>query len=140
MARQKDAGKPGMNRRELLRQAGQAALVPLTLAAAGEAAAAENLARLPGPRRLPVYRLRPCRPDEDPSHACGCNACENHAAHKYFATPAAADANRAHLHCDCRVVLGQRVSFADYFRMFRPNTPGARVVFDTRWGRRGRGR
>jgi hypothetical protein len=139
MARQKDDGNGGINRRELLRQAGQAALVPLTLAAACEAEAV-NPTRLPGPRRLPVYRLRPCRPDEAPGHECSCNACENHAAHKFFATPQAADANRAHLHCDCRVVLGQRVSFADYFRMFRPNTPGARLVFDTRWERRGRGR
>jgi hypothetical protein len=40
-------------------------------------------------------------------HGCrGCKACHTHAANKLFATAKAADGNRAHTGCKCRVVKG----------------------------------
>ena len=67
----------------------------------------------PGRHRqtLPVYRLDNLGGD----HTAGCvscNACTAHAAHKYFASVADADLDRAHPYCKCRVVQGRELPYA----------------------------
>lgn len=121
-----------MNRRELLRKAGQAALLPVALAAGS---AAEAHPPFPPPRggATLLYRLRPCAVGQPPRTKCSCNACIKHSTFKYFATAQAANYYRAHLHCNCEVV-SEPVSVADYIALFRPNTPGARLVYDSRRG------
>jgi hypothetical protein len=64
---------------------------------------------------------------------CGCSACAAcvaHAANKVFATAVAADAGRAHLHCNCAVALFGRVDRSTYDALFSDG--GARSSVDRR--------
>lgn len=49
-----------------------------------------------------VYRLRA-------TDRCSCRACHGHAAHKLFATRAAADRGRSHTGCQCEIVRAKRI-------------------------------
>lgn len=53
-----------------------------------------------------VYLLDPCAGRSEGGR-CSCHACELHAANKIFSTVEAADAGRAHVHCDCGIVTRQ---------------------------------
>ena len=48
-----------------------------------------------------------------------CNACQAHGANKLFASAAAAEAGRAHLHCLCTVVPGISVPQAIFDQLFQ---------------------
>jgi hypothetical protein len=123
-----------MNRRELLRRAGQVILAPAALWIAG---AAEGAPKPPPKPPLPqdrvtVFRLRPCPPGQVAFRGCSCNACVQHAKNKYFASKVAADLHRAHKHCNC-VIVPEVVRVAEFRQMFLPGTAFAREVFDRRW-------
>jgi hypothetical protein len=123
MAEEKRLNGAGSSRREVLRRAGQLLLAPAALLMAGKVEAA--------PQGILVYRLRTCAGGVG-LRRCSCNACAQHAKHKYFATPAAADRHRAHKHCNC-VIVSEMVPVAQYLQMFLPGTRLARQVFDRRW-------
>jgi hypothetical protein len=77
-----------------------------------------------------VWRLDPdleCAPGKSCS---GCSACRAHAANKVFASAAAADANRAHTYCKCRVVPLAMVDDSVYNALFVDG--GARPSVDLR--------
>jgi hypothetical protein len=79
-----------------------------------------------------VWGLDPNWDGGDPS-SCGCGACTScrrHAANKWFASAAAADAGRAHPFCKCAVVPLVQISASIYDALFV--THGARASVDMR--------
>ena len=69
------------------------------------------------PAELPVYRLD----NLGGAHNAGCascNACTAHAEHKYFASAADADLDRAHPYCKCRVIQGRDLPYAEWVALF----------------------
>ena len=69
------------------------------------------------PAELPVYRLD----NLGGAHNAGCascNACTAHAEHKYFASAADADLDRAHPYCKCRVIEGRDLPYAEWVALF----------------------
>jgi hypothetical protein len=80
-----------------------------------------------------VWGLDPNWDGGDPS-SCGCGACascRSHAANKWFATAAAADAGRAHPFCRCAVVPLLQVSASIYNALFVDT--GSRASVDLRY-------
>ena len=74
------------------------------------------------PAELPVYRLD----NLGGAHNAGCascNACTAHAEHKYFASAADADLDRAHPYCKCRVIQGRDLPYAEWVALF--GVPGS---------------
>jgi hypothetical protein len=77
-----------------------------------------------------VWRLDPdleCAPGKGCS---GCSACRAHSANKIFASAAAADANRAHTYCKCRVAPLANLESSVYNALFVDG--GARASVDLR--------
>ncbi len=64
-------------------------------------------------------------------HAC--NACHLHGENKLFPTPEAADANRAHLHCKCKVVEGGELPEDVWITLFGDPEALEREHVDRRW-------
>jgi hypothetical protein len=80
-----------------------------------------------------VWGLDPNWDGGDPS-SCGCGACascRSHAANKWFASAAAADAGRAHPYCKCAVVPLVQVSESMFNALFA--AAGARASVDLRY-------
>lgn len=71
--------------------------------------------------------------ERGPRSCHACNACHLHAANKRFVSRDAAERNRAHPGCRCRIE--QRFVSSDlHLRMFGvPDGPDTREVFDLRW-------
>lgn len=61
-------------------------------------------------------------------------ACTRHAANKLFASPEAADENRAHPGCKCQVVKGGELPESTFVALFGNPHATARVAVDRRWG------
>jgi hypothetical protein len=61
-----------------------------------------------------------CRKPEKakPANCHGCRACHRHAKNKIFATRRAANRNRAHPHCRCKVVRGGTLDNATWAALF----------------------
>jgi hypothetical protein len=127
MADEKRSDQAGISRRDVLRQAGRLLLAPAALLIAGKVEAGT----LVPTKGVTVFRLRPCPPGVG-VRRCSCNACVQHASNKYFATQSAADAHRAHKHCNC-VIVPEVIAPAQFQQMFRLGTRQARLVFDRRW-------
>jgi len=71
---------------------------------------------------LPVYRLD----NLGGPHTAGCvscSACAGHAEHKYFASAADADLDRAHPYCKCRVIEGRKLPYEQWVALF--GVPGS---------------
>ena len=62
-----------------------------------------------------------------------CRACRNHAVNRMYRSREAADQNRAHPGCNCRIVEEQ-ISWQNYVKAFWPDSPGGEIVYDRRWG------
>ena len=78
-----------------------------------------------------VWRLDPYLECGTPGAGCsGCKACRAHAANKLFASAAAAEANRAHTYCKCRVVPFANMDDGTYNALFVDG--GARPSVDLR--------
>ena len=60
-------------------------------------------------------------------------ACTRHAANKLFASPEAADQNRAHPGCKCQVVKGGELPEATFVALFGSPKALERVAVDRRW-------
>lgn len=89
---------------------------------AAQASAAES---------LQVWGLDPYRGGDPGTCGCAsCAACVAHAANKLFASAAAADAGRAHLHCRCLVAPLERVPESVYSELF--SEAGGRSSVDRR--------
>jgi hypothetical protein len=74
------------------------------------------------PATLPVYRLD----NLGGAHTAGCvscSACTRHAEHKYFASAADADLDRAHPYCMCRVIEGRQLPYEQWVALF--GVPGS---------------
>ena len=79
----------------------------------------------------PVYRLDNLGGDHS-SSCVSCNACTAHAAHKYFASIADAELDRAHPYCKCRVVEGQELPYDLWVALFGMPGSVARGSVDSR--------
>jgi hypothetical protein len=118
-----------INRRAFLRRGvalagGMALTLSTSLAAFAESSAQGQSV---GSRTVPVFALATTRDDVD-------KACTRHAANKLFASPEAANVNRAHPGCKCQVVRGGELPEATFTALFgNPNAP-QRVAVDRRWG------
>lgn len=109
-----------MNRRQFLKAGAASAGAMLSMTLSAGPAQGSHTTR---GRRVTVYRLS--------THGRrDCGACKGHGANKVFRTREAADAHRAHLACNCRVVT-QQVPFGLAVAWFRDGD-----VFDRR-SRRG---
>lgn len=62
-----------------------------------------------------------------------CGACKGHAVNRIYSSRQAADTDRAHPGCNCRIVE-ERIVWQDYLRAFWPNSRGGATVHDRRWG------
>lgn len=62
-----------------------------------------------------------------------CNACKNHAVNRMYYSKQAADNDRAHPGCNCRIVE-ERTSWQNYVNAFWPDRQGGEAVYDRRWG------
>ena len=71
-----------------------------------------------------VYRL-----STHGRHAC--NACKGHGANRYYRQPTYADADRAHVGCNCPIVT-QQIANGLYQKWFRLPHGGLAPVFDIR--------
>lgn len=60
---------------------------------------------LADPKTIAVYKLDP-RDSACTGEKCSCNACVKHDANSLFPTAKAANGNRAHKGCNCRIVEG----------------------------------
>ena len=82
-------------------------------------------ARKRTPSRLAVYRLDPDWGGRGcPKGGChACRACHRHAKYKRFPTRAAANANRAHRHCRCKIKRAGTLRYSIWVRLF--GKPGA---------------
>ena len=84
---------------------------------------------------MQVWGLDPNWDGRDPS-SCGCGACascRSHAANKWFASAAAADAGRAHPFCRCAVVPLVEVEPATFDALFRAGGGHASVDLRYQW-------
>jgi len=78
----------------------------------------------------------PIDPVENHAHsrAChGCNACHQHGLNKLFPSAEAADANRAHVGCKCKVVEGGELPADVWEQLFGPAGAPEREQVDRRW-------
>lgn len=64
-------------------------------------------------------------------HAC--RSCHQHGANKLFATSSAADSNRAHRHCRCRIVSGGQLPRETWVALFGDPGHPERITVDRRW-------
>lgn len=62
-----------------------------------------------------------------------CRACKSHAVNRMYSSVQAADDNRAHPGCNCRVVE-ERISWQNYVKAFWHDSRGGIIVYDRRWG------
>jgi len=62
-----------------------------------------------------------------------CGACKGHALNRIYSSRQAADGDRAHTGCDCRIVE-ERIGWQDYVKAFWPSSQGGATVYDRRWG------
>ncbi len=62
-----------------------------------------------------------------------CSACRGHAVNRIYSSRQAADVDRAHLGCNCRIVE-EKIGWQDYLKAFWPRSRGDIVVHDRRWG------
>ena len=77
-------------------------------------------------RTRTFYALATTRVDQD-------KACTRHAANKLFASPEAADRNRAHPGCKCQVVKGGKLPESTWTELFGNPRAIAREAVDRRW-------
>lgn len=111
----------GVRRRDVLR-GGATVLGAAVLIECLGLGRAEALPRSTNPRLVDVFRLS--------THGRRtCSACKGHGANRYFRTREAAHGGRAHLGCNCAIVL-QRIPRGLVRRYFRSGD-----VFDRRWHR-----
>lgn len=68
------------------------------------------------PKTIAVYRLDP-RDSKCGGGKCACNACISHDANSLFPTAEAANGNRAHTGCNCRIVQGS-LHYGTYVALF----------------------
>ncbi|CAN5826336.1 hypothetical protein BH23CHL2_BH23CHL2_08970 [soil metagenome] len=73
------------------------------------------------------FALETTRDDQD-------NACTRHATNKLFASPEAADRNRAHPGCNCQVVKGGELPESTWVQLFGNPKDIDREAVDRRWG------
>jgi hypothetical protein len=106
-----DGEHQGIGRRQFLQLLGFGAVALL----ADPAAAARG-----GAKQKTVYRL-----SSRGQHAC--KACKAHAANRFYRTRAAADADRAHAGCGCKIVE-QRIKRRLAKKYFKRGD-----VYDVRW-------
>jgi hypothetical protein len=85
---------------------------------------------------LAVYRLHvadaKCTADQLRGGHCSCRACAAHAANKLFPTSEAADANRAHQHCNCLVDVAGNLPQGTWIELFGEPTKLTRQSVDRR--------
>jgi hypothetical protein len=62
-----------------------------------------------------------------------CGACKGHALNRIYSSRQAAEGDRAHPGCNCRIVE-ERINWRDYVRAFWPGSQGGEAVYDRRWG------
>jgi hypothetical protein len=62
-----------------------------------------------------------------------CRACKSHALNRIYSSEQAADNNRAHLGCNCRIVE-EKIGWQNYLKAFWPTSRVGRTVYDRRWG------
>lgn len=72
------------------------------------------------------FALETTREDQD-------KACTRHAANKLFASPEAADRNRAHPGCNCQVVKGGELPESTWVQLFGNPKAIDREAVDRRW-------
>jgi len=99
-----------LTRRQAL-QTGAAALAggaALFLTAAPAQAQAKSIPKANRPTWLldPTGGGHQCKAGRKAGGCPACNACRHHAANKIFRSPKAADGNRAHRYCLCKIVAG----------------------------------
>ncbi|MEZ4523155.1 MAG: hypothetical protein R3A46_16170 [Thermomicrobiales bacterium] len=80
-----------------------------------------------GGRARTYFALATTREDQD-------KACTRHAANKLFASPEAADQNRAHPGCKCQVIKGGALPEATWHELFGNPRSLERAAVDRRWG------
>lgn len=121
-----------INRRAFLKRGaalagGLALTFGSTLGALAESA--ENTQQPTGltTRTRTFFALATTRADQD-------KACTRHAANKLFASPEAADRNRAHPGCKCQVVKGGDMTESTWIELFGDPKAVARETVDRRWG------
>ncbi len=78
-------------------------------------------------RTRTFFALATTRDDQD-------KACARHAANKLFASPEAADSNRAHPGCKCQVIKGGELPEATWSALFGNPKAIQRDAVDRRWG------
>jgi hypothetical protein len=117
-------GSPG-------RDAGERTLSRISFIGAGLVASAgafgSYVAQANADSSVQVWGLDPNWDGGDPS-SCGCGgcaSCRSHAANKWFASAALADAGRAHPHCRCAVVPLVQLSKSTYTALFAGGTGGS---------------
>ena len=115
------ASEQQLTRVQLLRRGGVIAAGLAVLGAPAAASAAETRHRS---RKLKVYKLvtrsKGCTKRENRKRKCACKARYKHARYKLFPSKKAADGNRAHPQCDCRVKKAFRVKRSTYIALFGP--------------------
>jgi hypothetical protein len=123
-----------LNRRDVLRRLGQFAMLPAALVVGSEARAATPVP-LPG-TQVNVFRLSPVPRGQRAKRNICCNACHLHSQNRFYATEAAANADRAHKGCDCAIIV-ERISQAQFNKIFPVimvrGLAQRRLVFDQRW-------
>lgn len=62
-----------------------------------------------------------------------CRACKSHAVGKIYSSREAANKNRPHPGCNCRIVEEQ-ISWQNYARAFYSGSPSGETEYDKRWG------
>lgn len=62
-----------------------------------------------------------------------CGACKSHALNRIYSSRQAADGDRTHPGCDCRIVE-ERIGWQNYVKAFWPGSRGGAAVYDRRWG------
>lgn len=130
-------GDDHLTRRQLLRRGGVLAAGIAVLAAPSSASAAEGRHRKrKRKRKLAVYKLvtrdRHCTKRQDRRRLCACSACYSHARYKLFPTRKAADGNRAHQYCNCRIKKAGKVKRSTYVALFGKPNDLDRYVVDRR--------
>ena len=62
-----------------------------------------------------------------------CRACKSHALNRIYSSEQAADSDRAHLGCNCRIVE-EKIGWQNYLKAFWPTNHVGQTVYDRRWG------
>ena len=83
--------------------------IPAAVRGAPPVKAAPAPVKPPAPKQQPVYKLVP--------NGHTCKACAKHDASSIFPTAKAANGNRAHIGCNCRVV-GGTIDFGTFVALF----------------------